>query len=71
MSKQFTPSPPSVWRPKLENDIRGDARDVAAIQGVPVTWVYANAERIPGFVRVGKYLRWDLKEVLAWRGNGR
>ena len=44
----------------------------ARLLGVPVSWVYANAEtgRLPSF-RVGKYRRFRPSELLAWLENHR
>lgn len=52
------------------------AEQLADHLGVPVGWVYQrtrlkDAGRIP-HVKVGKYVRFDLAEVLAWlKENGR
>lgn len=59
-----------TWSEKIDKGIRGSVQDVAAILNVPVSFVYNNAETIPGLVRVGKYLRWDLRAVAEWRSNG-
>ena len=42
-------------------------RDVAARWGVPISWVYAQAEagKLPGY-KLGKYLRFRPAEVAAW-----
>lgn len=50
-----------------------DAKQLAEFLNVPVTWVWAATrnERIP-YIKVGKYLRFDCKAVLASlprRGN--
>ena len=43
-----------------------DAKQLADFLAVPVTWVWAATrnERIP-YIKVGKYLRFDCKAVLA------
>ena len=43
-----------------------DAKQLAEFLNVPVTWVWAATrnERIP-YIKVGKYLRFDCKAVLA------
>jgi len=33
------------------------AEDVAALMNVPTSWVYANADQIPGVLRLGHYVR--------------
>jgi excisionase family DNA binding protein len=42
-------------------------RDVATRWGVPVSWVYSQAEtgKLPAF-KLGKYLRFRPAEVTAW-----
>ena len=42
-------------------------KDVAARLGVPVSWVYAAAERgtLPSF-KIGKYRRFDWREIEVW-----
>ncbi len=44
-----------------------DVREVAQLLNVPISWVYAAAERgeLPSF-RIGKYRRLSRAEVLAW-----
>ncbi len=59
------------WKEKLGEGIRGTVHDVAQILDVPPSWVYPHADEIPGLVRTGKYLRWDLRDVVNWRANGR
>ena len=34
-----------------------EAQRVSALLGVPESWVYANADEIPGVVRLGRYVR--------------
>ena len=42
-------------------------RDVAARWGVPISWVYAQAEagKLPGY-KLGKYLRFDRTDLRAY-----
>jgi excisionase family DNA binding protein len=45
-------------------------QQVAELLQVPVSWVYGrmrkrSVERLPGY-RLGKYWRFDKREVLAW-----
>jgi excisionase family DNA binding protein len=44
-----------------------DAKDVAAMLGVPVTWVreQTRAKNIP-HVPLGRYRRYDEADILAW-----
>ncbi|MGA8730128.1 MAG: hypothetical protein WB608_15350 [Terracidiphilus sp.] len=34
-----------------------DAERVSGLLGVPESWVYANADQIPGVIRLGRYVR--------------
>jgi hypothetical protein len=34
-----------------------ESHDVAALLKVPKSWVYANADQIPGVLRLGRYVR--------------
>jgi hypothetical protein len=34
-----------------------DAEQTAALLKVPASWVYANADRLPGVLRLGRYIR--------------
>jgi hypothetical protein len=48
-----------------------DAADVARLLSVPKSWVYANADQIPGAVRLGHYVRFRpvmFKRFLAGSG---
>jgi excisionase family DNA binding protein len=42
-------------------------RDIAVALGLPLSWIYAQAERgvLPHY-KCGKYLRFDLGEVQEW-----
>ncbi len=51
-----------------------DVKELARILGVPATWIYQRtrlgSSAIP-FIKVGKYVRFDPQEVLAFfRRNG-
>lgn len=35
------------------------AEDAAAKLRVPVSWVRKHGDQLPGFVRLGKYVRWN------------
>jgi excisionase family DNA binding protein len=50
-------------------------QQVAELLQVPVSWVYGrlrkrSLEKLPGY-RLGKYWRFDKKEVLAWLAQQR
>jgi predicted DNA-binding transcriptional regulator AlpA len=34
-----------------------DATEVARLMQVPTSWIYANADSVPGVVRLGRYIR--------------
>jgi hypothetical protein len=59
------------WKQKLEAGILGTAGDAAAILNVPVGWIYTHAGEVPGFRRVGKYLRFDLRILTESRRDER
>lgn len=42
-------------------------KDVSALLGVPTSWVYdrVRVEAIP-FYKIGKYVKFDPQEVMAW-----
>jgi predicted DNA-binding transcriptional regulator AlpA len=40
-----------------------ECRQVAAILNVPPSWVYANADSIPGVLRLGRYVRFRPAEL--------
>jgi len=42
-----------------------NAKQVAALLGVPLSWVYDNVGRLP-VLRVGKSLRFRASEIEAW-----
>lgn len=49
------------------------AEEIAARLRVPVSWVRKNGARLPGMVRLGKYVRWNeakLAEFIASGGRG-
>ncbi len=67
--RKWAPSSIS-WSEKAASGVLGVVADVAEILDVPPSWVYSHANQIPGLVRVGKYLRFRLCDVLAWRNGG-
>jgi hypothetical protein len=45
----------SIWLGGLDPLLNSDV--IARRLKVPVSWVYANADQIPGFLRLGRYVR--------------
>ena len=43
------------WLGSLERLL--EAENVATLLKVPMSWVYANADEIPGVIRLGRYVR--------------
>ena len=61
-------------RPPLERWLGGldqllKPQQVAGLLKVPTSWVYANAGRIPGFVRLGRYLRFRPSVIKQFLGG--
>ncbi|WP_162601849.1 hypothetical protein [Occallatibacter savannae] len=52
---RFLISPVDKWLGGLDPLL--DAEEIAPRLKVPVSWVYANATQIPGFIRLGRYIR--------------
>ena len=52
---RFLAAPVIAWLGSLERLF--DAEEVAPRLKVPVSWVYTNANQIPGFIRLGRYIR--------------
>ena len=52
---RFRSQPVETWLGSLEHLFEADA--VAELLRVPRSWVYANADEIPGVVRLGRYIR--------------
>ena len=47
-----------------------DAGEVAAMLHVPVSWVRKNGDRLPGYLELGKYRRWNLAKIEEFIANG-
>jgi predicted DNA-binding transcriptional regulator AlpA len=45
------------------------AEQVAGLLNVPETWVYANANELPGLLRLGRYLRFRPSAINAFLGG--
>jgi predicted DNA-binding transcriptional regulator AlpA len=52
---RFRASAIEQWLGALECVL--EAEDVAELLNVPTSWVYANADQIPGVLRLGRYVR--------------
>jgi hypothetical protein len=52
---RFLIAPLIEWLGSLEPLF--NAEQIAPRLKVPVSWIYANAEQIPGFLRLGRYIR--------------
>ena len=46
-----------------------EAAQVASLLGVPESWVYANADEIPGVLRLGRYIRFRPTIVQQFLGG--
>ena len=55
MYYRFHRKPIEQWLGSLDRLL--DADQVAAFMKVPPSWVYANADQIPGVLRLGRYIR--------------
>jgi hypothetical protein len=45
------------------------AEQVAGLLNVPETWVYANANKLPGLLRLGRYIRFRPSVIKAFLGG--
>lgn len=52
---RFRASAIEQWLGALERVL--EAEDVAKLLKVPTSWVYTNADQIPGVLRLGRYIR--------------
>ncbi len=43
--------------------------EVSQLLRVPISWVYANAENIPGYLRLGRYVRFRRTEIARLLGG--
>lgn len=55
------------WLGSLERLLEAD--QVATLMHVPVSWIYANAEAVPGFIRLGRYIRYRPKLLRPFLGG--
>ncbi len=66
---RFHRSPIEQWLGSLEPVLL--VEQVAALLKVPPSWVYANADEIPGVLRLGRYVRFRapiMKQFLSGSG---
>lgn len=55
MYYRFQAAPLTEWLGTLDPLLNSE--QIAPRLKVPTSWVYANADRIPGFLRLGRYIR--------------
>ncbi len=60
--RRWFPDPRS-WQEKLDAGVLGTADDAAAVLNVPVSWVYTNWQELAGSKKIGRYVRFDLREL--------
>jgi predicted DNA-binding transcriptional regulator AlpA len=46
-----------------------EAEQVSALLKVPASWVYANADQIPGMLRLGRYVRFRPSTITQFLGG--
>jgi hypothetical protein len=64
---RFRHDPIAQWLGGLE--VLLQAEEVAVLLKVPKSWVYANADQIPGSLRLGRYLRFRPLVIKAFLGG--
>ena len=64
---RFHHDPIAQWLGGLE--VLLQAEEVAVLLKVPKSWVYANADQIPGSVRLGRYLRFRPAAIKSFLGG--
>ena len=62
--------------PELNGAVDGEvfllkANEVAVLLRVPKTWVYAHQKELPGLVRLGRYVRFQRREIDRFLGEQR
>lgn len=61
---------PAAQRVRLGGlEVLLQAEEVAALLKVPKSWVYANADQIPGATRLGRYLRFRPAVIISFLGG--
>jgi predicted DNA-binding transcriptional regulator AlpA len=56
-----------LWLGNLDRVL--EAEEVAALLKVPKSWVYANADEIPGVLRLGRYVRFRPAVIRQFLGG--
>ncbi len=64
---RFRGSAVRQWLGSLERLL--EAEQVAELMKVPTSWVYANADQIPGVLRLGRYVRFRPAIISAFLGG--
>jgi predicted DNA-binding transcriptional regulator AlpA len=64
---RFRVSAIEQWLGALERVL--EAEDVAKLLNVPTSWVYANADEIPGVLRLGRYIRFRPAVIKRFLGG--
>lgn len=67
MYYRFHRKPIEQWLGSLDRLL--DADQVAALLKVPHSWVYANADQIPGILRLGRYIRFRPTVIAQFLGG--
>lgn len=64
---RFRASAIEQWLGSLDHLL--EAEQVAALLKVPTSWVYANADQIPGVLRLGRYVRFRPAVIKRFLGG--
>jgi len=64
---RFHRKPIERWLGSLDRLLKAD--QVAALLKVPTSWVYANADEIPGVLRLGRYVRFRPAAIKLFLGG--
>lgn len=54
---------PRPWREKLDAGVLGTVADAAGALNLPPSFIYGHWKEIPGARKIGKYIRFDLREL--------
>ncbi len=59
------------WQTKMERGILGTVQDAAHCIDLPPSFVYTHWKELPGARKIGRYIRFDLSELVnSHRGSG-
>jgi len=64
---RFRSSAVEQWLGSLDRLL--EAEQTAALLNVPPSWVYANADQIPGVLRIGRYVRFRQAVIKQFLGG--